>query len=57
VNQLTIFFIRAVVGLAFAALVTRIFFGRIDPLYVLGLAIIMIGLAYLAEYLRGRRTK
>ena len=56
-NQLTIFFIRAVVGLAFAAFVTRIFFGRIDPLYVLGLAIIMIGLAYLAEYLRGRRTK
>ena len=56
-NQLTIFFIRAVVGLAFAAFVTRIFFGRIDPPYVLGLAIIMIGLAYLAEYLRGRRTK
>jgi putative effector of murein hydrolase LrgA (UPF0299 family) len=57
VNQLTIFFIRAVVGLAFAAIVTRIFFGRIDPVYVLGLAIIMIGLAYLAEYLRSRRTK
>ena len=56
-NQLTIFFIRAVVGLAFAAFVTRIFFGRIDPLYVLGLAIIMIGLAYLGEYLRKRREK
>ena len=56
-NQLTIFFIRAVVGLAFAAIVTRIFFGRIDPVYVLGLATIMIGLAYLAEYLRSRRTK
>jgi putative effector of murein hydrolase LrgA (UPF0299 family) len=50
VNQLTIFFIRAVVGLAVAAIVARIFFGRIDPVYVLGLAIIMIGLAYLAEY-------
>ena len=56
-NQLTIFFIRAVVGLAFAAIVTRIFFGRIDPVYVLGLATIMIGLAYLAEYLRKRREK
>jgi putative effector of murein hydrolase LrgA (UPF0299 family) len=57
VNQLTIFFIRAVVGLAFAAIVTRTFFGRIDPVYVLGLATIMIGLAYLAEYLRKRREK
>ena len=56
-NQLTIFIVRAVVGLAFAAIVTRIFFGRIDPVYVVGLAIIMVGLAYLAEYLRGRRTK
>ena len=56
-NQLTIFFIRAVVGLAIAAILTRMFFGKIDPLYVLGLAIFMIGLAYLAEYLRSRRTK
>ena len=56
-NQLTIFFIRAIVGLAFAAIVTRIFFGRIDPVYVLGLATIMIGLAYLAESLRKRREK
>ena len=56
-NQLSIFIVRAVVGLAFAAIVTRIFFGRIDPVYVVGLAIIMVGLAYLAEYLRGRRTK
>ena len=56
-NQLSVFIVRAVVGLAFAAIVTRIFFGRIDPVYVVGLAIIMVGLAYLAEYLRGRRTK
>ena len=56
-NQLSIFIVRAVVGLAFAAIVTRMFFGRIDPVYVVGLAIIMVGLAYLAEYLRGRRTK
>jgi hypothetical protein len=57
VNQLSIFVIRAVVGLALAAIVTRIFSGRIDPVYVVGLAIIMVGLAYLAEYLRNRRTK
>jgi uncharacterized membrane protein HdeD (DUF308 family) len=57
VNQLSIFIIRAIVGLAFAAIITRLFRGRIDPVYVVGLAIIMVGLAYLAEYFRKRRTK
>ena len=56
-NQLSIFIIRAIVGLAFAAILTRLFHGRIDPVYVVGLAIIMVGLAYLAEYFRKRRTK
>jgi hypothetical protein len=57
VNQFSIFVIRAVVGLAFAAIVTRIYFGRIDPVYVVGLAIIMVGLAYLAEFLRKRKNR
>ena len=56
-NPFSVFIIRAVVGLAFAAIVTRIYFGKIDPVYVVALAIIMVGLAYLAEYLRERRTK
>ena len=56
-NQLTIFVIRAIVGLAFAVMVTRIFFGRIDPFYAAGLAIIMVGLAYLAEFLRNRKNR
>ena len=54
-NQLSVFIIRAIVGLAFAAIITRMFHGRIDPVYVVGLAIIMVGLAYLAEYLRKRK--
>ena len=53
----SVFIIRAVVGLAFAAIVTRIFYGRINPGYVVGLAAILVGLAYFAEYLRKRRTK
>jgi uncharacterized membrane protein HdeD (DUF308 family) len=55
VNQLSIFIIRAIVGLAFAAIITRLFRGSMDPVYVVGLAIIMVGLAYLAEYFRKRR--
>jgi uncharacterized membrane protein YcaP (DUF421 family) len=50
-----IFVIRAIIGLAFAALVTRMFYGRINPIYVMGLAIILVGLAYFAEYLRQRK--
>lgn len=56
-NPLSIFIIRAIVGLAFAAIVTRIFFGSIKPVYVLGLAIILVGLAYLAEFLRNRKDR
>jgi hypothetical protein len=54
-NQLTIFVIRAIVGLAFAAVMSRIFFGSLNPAYVVGLAIILVGLAYFAEYLRNRK--
>jgi hypothetical protein len=57
VNPISIFLIRAVVGLAFAAIITRMFHGRINPGYVVGLAAIMVGLAYFAEYLRKRRAK
>ena len=56
-NPISIFVIRAVVGLAFAAIITRMFYGRINPAYVVGLAALMVGLAYFAEYLRKRRTK
>ena len=54
-SQLSIFVIRAVVGLALSAIITRMFYGRIDPGYVAGLAAILVGLAYFAEYLRKRK--
>jgi hypothetical protein len=56
-NQFQIFVIRAIVGLVFAVIVTRMFYGRVNPLYVAGLAIILVGLAYFAEYLRKRRKE
>jgi uncharacterized membrane protein HdeD (DUF308 family) len=54
-NQFQIFVIRAIVGLVFAVIVTRMFYGRTNPLYVVGLAVILVGLAYFAEYLRKRK--
>ncbi|MGD9228395.1 MAG: hypothetical protein PVF26_17940 [Desulfobacterales bacterium] len=56
-NQLTVFFIRAIIGVVFAVILTRMFYGRINPMYIAGLAIILVGLAYFSEYLRKRRQK
>ena len=56
-NQLQMFTIRAVIGLFVAVVITRMFTGRIYIPYVVGLAIIMVGLAYFSEYLRQRRNK
>jgi hypothetical protein len=56
-NPFQIFVIRAIIGLVFAVILTRMFYGRIDPIYIAGLAIILVGLAYFSEYLRKRREK
>ena len=55
-NQFQIFFIRAIIGAFLAVVITRMFYGRVHIGYVAGLAIIMVGLAYFAEYLRKRRN-
>ena len=56
-NQFQIFFIRAIVGAFLAVVITRMFYGRVHIGYVAGLAVIMIGLAYFAEFLRKRRNR
>ena len=50
-----IFVMRAILGAVFAVILTRMFYGRVEILYVAGLAIILVGLSYFAEYLRNRR--
>ena len=56
-NQLQIFLIRAVIGVAFAVIATRMYYGNVNPFYVVGLAVILVGLAYFAEFLRKRRQR
>ena len=56
-NQFQIFFIRIIIGAVFAVLVTRMFYGRVHIGYVAGLAIILVGLAYFAEFLRKRKSR
>jgi putative effector of murein hydrolase LrgA (UPF0299 family) len=51
------FFIRAVIGLFVAVVITRMFTGRIYVPYIVGLAIILVGLAYFSENLRNRKSR
>lgn len=52
-----LFVIRAILGLVFAVIATRMWFGEVAIGYVIGLAVIMVGLAYFAEYLRHRKRR
>jgi hypothetical protein len=54
VHPFILFFIRAVLGVAVAALITRMFRGAISVNYVAGLAVVLVGLAYGFEYFRKR---
>ncbi len=52
-----IFIIRAVLGVAFAILITRMFRGSASTEYVAGLAVVLVGLAYVLEYFRKRKQQ
>ena len=47
-----IFVIRAIIGGVFAVVLTRIFYGSVNPIFVIGLTTILVGLAYLSEYFK-----
>ena len=55
-NKGAIFFIRAVLGVVFAVVLIRIFYPGTHIGYVAGLAVGLVGLAYLFEYLRKRKS-
>lgn len=50
-----VFVLRAILGLAFAVVIARAFYPQTELAKVIGLGIIIVGLAYFAEYLRKRR--
>jgi hypothetical protein len=54
-HPLIIFFIRAILGVAIAIVITRMFRGSAGTEYVAGLAIVLVGIAYLFEYFRKRK--
>ena len=56
-TQFHVFVIRAILGAGFAVLLSRMFYPGANLLYVAGLGIILVGLAYFAEYLRNRKKQ
>jgi uncharacterized membrane protein HdeD (DUF308 family) len=57
VTQFNIFIIRAVFGAVFAVVLTRMFYGKVEIVYVAGLAVFLVGMAYIIEYFRKKREK
>ena len=56
-NRSHVFLIRAVLGAAFAVLLTRFFFSETNITNVTLLAVFLVGASYLSEYLRKRKQK
>jgi uncharacterized membrane protein HdeD (DUF308 family) len=55
VTQFNIFIIRAVIGAVVAVVLTRMFYGKVEIIYVSGLAVFLVGMAYVMEYFRKKR--
>jgi hypothetical protein len=49
-----IFALRMVLSIVFAVLISRFFFQNMEIIKIIGLGIVLFGLAYLLEYLRKR---
>ena len=56
-TQFHVFIIRAILGAVFAVVLSRMFYPEAPIPYVVGLGIILVGLAYFAEYLRNRKKQ
>jgi len=57
VGPFEIFVIRALLSGMFATLISRFFFKDLQVIKVLGLAVLMLGLSYVLEYLRRRNRE
>jgi len=56
-NRIQTFVFRAILGLVLSVLIAKMFFGKIDPVRVGFLAVLMVMMAYVTEYLRLRKKQ
>jgi hypothetical protein len=57
VSSFNVFVVRAILGIVFAAVLSRFFYPGTKIAYVIGLAVFLLGMAYFFEYLRKNKTK
>ena len=55
VSAMQIFIIRAALGVVFGVFISRIFYPQAPIYFTIGLCVVLVGLAYLTQYLRGRK--
>ena len=53
--KLSILIMRVLLGVFFAVMLTRFFYGRVEPMWVAGLAIFLVGMSYVTEFFRNRK--
>jgi len=53
-NRFHVFVIRAILGAVFAVILSRFFYPSINIAFVIGLGIVLVGLAYVSEYFHQR---
>jgi uncharacterized membrane protein YoaK (UPF0700 family) len=56
-KNISIIIMRVILGVFFAVMLTRFFYGRVEPMWVVGLAIFLVGMSYITEYFRNRKRK
>jgi hypothetical protein len=56
VNQRNVFIIRAIMGVFFGIILSKFFYPKAPLVFIIGLCVALVGLAYLSQYLR-RRSK
>ena len=54
-KNLSIMVMRVLLGIFFAVMLTRFFYGRVEPVWVAGLAIFLVGMSYVTEFFRNRK--
>ena len=56
-DQKQVFIIRAVMGVVFGVFLSRFFYPNAPLVFIIALCLVLVGLAYLAEYLRQRSIR
>ncbi|CAN2040636.1 conserved hypothetical protein [Candidatus Magnetomoraceae bacterium gMMP-15] len=55
-NNFQVFIIRAIVGAAFAVIITRFFYPQAKIIMAMAVGVFLVGMAYVLEYFRKRKS-